>query len=163
MITQEQLIDQLHYDPTTGIFIWIKNSDAKSTSRWSGKHAGWKDEQGYIHIRIKKELQPAARLAFLYMTGAFPVGIVDHKNLNTSDNRWNNLRDVTKKTNQENRHKAGKNNKSGLLGVCVKGNRYAAKIMTGRVAHYLGTFDTAERAHEAYVEAKRRLHEGCTL
>jgi hypothetical protein len=27
----------------------------------------------------------------------------------------------------------------------------------------LGRFRTAEAAHAAYVDAKRRLHEGCTL
>jgi hypothetical protein len=29
--------------------------------------------------------------------------------------------------------------------------------------HALGYFDTKDEAHAIYIEAKRRLHEGCTI
>lgn len=35
------------------------------------------------------------RLAYLYMTGNWPLGEIHHVNHNPSDNRWANLADVT--------------------------------------------------------------------
>jgi hypothetical protein len=41
--------------------------------------------------------------------------------------------------------------------------RLSASVWVGGKRVYLGRFDTAEEAHAAYVAAKRRLHQGCTL
>ena len=54
------------------------------------------------------------------------------------------------------------NNKSGFPGVRIRPWGYEASLQwkeggKGR-CNYLGTFDTAELAHEAYVEAKKELH-----
>lgn len=54
-------------------------------------------------------------------------------------------------------------NKSGFLGVSPNRSRWSASIMVlGRKLH-LGTFDTPELAHAAYLEAKRAHHAGNTL
>lgn len=94
-------------------------------------------------------------------------GFVDHVSTVVTDNRWVNLRDATKKINQENRRRACRNNKAGLLGVSPNGKRWAATINTTengeRKRHYLGTFDTPTQAYQAYIEAKRKHHKGCTL
>jgi len=165
MITHADLLQRLYYDKTTGVFTWTKSL---RTARWVGKQAGWIDKQGYRYIRINKRLYSAHRLAWFYVTGRWPSdGVVDHINGNPMDNAFNNLRDVTKKINQENRRKASIQNKSGLLGVSPNGKRWAATINTsenGVCKHlYLGTFDTPELAHANYVQAKRRLHKGCTI
>jgi len=160
MITAEKLRDSLDYDPQTGIFKWAKSK----RNGWAGREAGWVDKDGYRHIRICNALHPAHRLAWLYMTGAWPSnGFIDHKNLVPSDNRWVNLRNVTKRTNQENRRRPGKGNKAGFLGVSPNGKRWMATINSRGTHYYLGTFDTPEEAHGVYVEAKRELHVGCTL
>jgi hypothetical protein len=155
----------ISYDPEAGTFVWAVS--ARGHKR-IGKLAGWRDDDGYLFIRLDGVLYAAHRLAWLYMTGEWPLnGFVDHKNTDPSDNRWSNLRDATKLVNQENRRRAGKNNKSGFLGVSLNGKRWAATINTSdngkRCHHYLGTYDTPEQAHAAYVAAKRRLHAGCTL
>ena len=49
------------------------------------------------------------------------------------------------------------------LGVHRVGNKFVATIGHDRRKHHLGTFDTAEAASEEYVNAKRRLHAGCTI
>ena len=52
---------------------------------------------------------------------------------------------------------------SGYLGVQVAGARFEACIRhQGRTIH-LGTFDTAELAHAAYLARKREIHPFSTL
>lgn len=49
--------------------------------------------------------------------------------------------------------------KSGLLGVCAtkSGERFMANIKSRGKRYYLGTFDTAEEAHAAYVDARKEM------
>lgn len=39
----------------------------------------------------------------------------------------------------------------------------AALIRAGTHRRFIGTFETADLAHNAYLAAKRELHPGCTL
>jgi hypothetical protein len=90
-------------------------------------------------------------------TGRDPGQTVDHINGIKLDNRWKNLRDATRAENCRNANKAP--NSHGLKGV-RKGsaNRYEAQICFNYKKIYLGCFDSAEKAHEAYKEAAIKLH-----
>lgn len=87
----------LSYDPETGIFTWkVRHDKAKQiNTRLAGKMAGTINDGGYVVIGINRINYAAHRLAWLLMTGEWPGPIVDHKNGNTSDNRWDNLREAT--------------------------------------------------------------------
>jgi hypothetical protein len=76
---------------------------------------------------------------------------VDHINGDRTDNRKANLRVASKLTNQYNR----KRWKPGLKGAYARGSRWvsAIKLPGDKQQTYLGTFDTAEAAHAAYVAA----------
>ena len=65
----------------------------------------------------------------------------------------------------QNLRKPKANNTSGFLGVtfCRCTNRWLSQIHTGGKNYKLGRFDEPELAHAAYLQAKRRLHEGSTL
>jgi hypothetical protein len=64
----------------------------------------------------------------------------------------------------QNKHKARRDNKCGLLGVVAHaGGTWRARIRANGVTHHVGLYPTPEAAHEAYLEAKRRLHPGCTI
>jgi ribosome biogenesis SPOUT family RNA methylase Rps3 len=96
----------------------------------------------------------------------WPKHTIDHINGVRTDNRIGNLRDVTQQKNSENMRRPQKRTISGFLGVHVqrrKTVRYLAQIVTDGKLRHLGSYDTAEDAHAAYLEAKRRLHEGCTI
>lgn len=80
-----------------------------------------------------------------------------------SDNRWANLRMVSRSVNNQNQRRARKDNKSGLLGVRPNRARWAASIFVYGKKHHLGTYDTAEEAHAVYIKAKRGLHVGNQL
>jgi HNH endonuclease/AP2 domain len=128
------------YDPSTGC---VTRADGLAARR---------SPDGYLRISLNGSGLLAHRVAWLLMTGAWPLGEIDHINRVKHDNRWCNLRDVSKSTNQQNRAVRGiKRHRSG---------RWEARIRAQGAALYLGVFDTPEQAHEAYLEAKRRLHAG---
>ncbi|SRR5229473_5448021 len=158
-ITQERLKELLHYNPETGIFIWLVRIAYRIRI---GDIAGYNSE-GCIKIMINGDNYYAHRLAWRYMTGEWPSALIDHCNTIRNDNRWKNLREATYAINNQNQRKAHKNNNTGLLGVRRSGKFFQAEIKLHKKSHYLGTFTTPELAYEAYLKAKRDLHPGCTL
>lgn len=171
-VTVDRLRELLQYDPATGAFTWLprpledfadENRGKVWNVRWPGKVAG-SPCNGYIAISINKRLHKAHRLAFLYMTGEWPKGEVDHRNGVKTDNRWENLRDVTHQVNSQNT-RAARGAATGLLGAYIEkstGRFFSSICVDGRL-RWLGYHPTAESAHAAYVAAKREFHEGCTL
>ena len=159
-LTQAELKEVLDYNPETGIFIWKKtmNNNAKK-----GKIAGWVSFYGYIEIRYDNKNYKAHRLAWLYMMGRFPNFQIDHKNTIKNDNRIDNLRDTTAAINNQNTRKCLKNSSTGFLGVIPKRGKFVACIGVNYKKIHLGVFESPEEAHEAYLKAKRVLHQGCTI
>lgn len=107
-------------------------------------------------------------LAWLLYFGRWPEKDIDHINGDPTDNRIENLREVDHAINMQNRRAAQKNNlSSGVLGVTKRGEgRYFARIWIGGkngTNVHLGVFATAEEAHQAYLDAKRKMHAGCTI
>lgn len=159
-LTAEDVRSRLDYDATTGIFTWRV---APRRGVYAGAVAGHVNVRGYVELRFDKNLYLAHRLAWLWVTGSWPLGEVDHRNSVRGDNRFDNLRDVSHSLNQQNLTSPQKNNTTGFLGVYKRRDRWRSSIQIGANIISLGTFDTPEQAHNAYVSAKRRLHAGCTL
>lgn len=163
ILTAEKLRTLLEYDPTTGNFRYLKSLQGRNP----GDLAGNQDQSGYRMHEILGRKYRAHRLAWLYMTGEWPPSNIDHINGSRGDNKWGNLRLASGAINAQNLRKAHKRNQTGLLGVSVKkghGNKpFGAKIRANGKYIHIGYFRTPEEAHGAYVEAKRRLHQGCTL
>lgn len=112
---------------------------------------------------VKRE---AGRIAWLYMTGNWPDGVVDHKDGNPQNNKWENLRDIKHRANIENRTRPNKNNKTGFIGVSAhpkKPGMFRAQITVAGRNKALGAYESAAVAHAAYLAAKRSMHEGNTL
>jgi hypothetical protein len=152
----------LDYCPETGVFTW-KNPTFR-TAR-PGAPAGRANRSGYLIINIKGSAYMAHRLAWIHVHGSWPELEIDHINGSKSDNRIENLRQVTTQENAENRRRAQVTNRSGYLGVSwrEKEKGWKAQISTKGKTKWLGVFETPEQAHQAYVEAKRRIHSGGTL
>jgi hypothetical protein len=156
----EELRQILSYDPKTGVFTWRVGSP-RGGRQIAGNVAGNLGVEGYRHIRIKKRLYLAHRLAWLYVTGDWPGGDIDHKNGVPGDNRFANLREVTHAANMQN-SKRRKHNTSGFKGVRLsaakKNKRWFATIQKDGRMVYLGTFPTPEEAHAAYRKAAEVHH-----
>ena len=160
MLTQKRLKELLHYDPETGFFTRILRTSSKANV---GDVAGCDDGCGYLRISIDRVAYLSHRLAWLYLTGVWPISEIDHKNGVRSCNRFNNLRESTRLLNQQNQRKAQRNNAIGFLGVIKVGKRFSAYIRHDGKKHYIGTYATPELAHDAYIEEKRKHHLGCTI
>ena len=154
-LTSVRLRELLRYDPLTGEFFWLVD---RGRSR-AGERAGSTSVYGYTVIAIAGAKHQAGRLAFLWMTGFWPKGEADHWDRDRGNNRWKNLRDLTKRQNAQNKAQT-KPNKHGLAGVRrqKRSRGYGSEIKDEGVPIHLGTFPTKEIAHSVYLEAKVRLH-----
>jgi len=97
IISHEDLLKTVHYDPETGIFTWkinIPNVRIKI-----GDRAGYEGTKGYLYLKINKRSYRQGRLAWFYMTGSWPFYEIDHKDRNRKNHKFVNLRDVTGKVN----------------------------------------------------------------
>lgn len=101
-----ELRENFTYNPETGFITKVKTGNL-----------GWLEEQGYRVFAWKGDSIKAHRLIFLLVLGFIPEGQVDHINHDRADNRWVNLRVVSKSTNAKNLSKYVSNS-SGVTGVC---------------------------------------------
>jgi hypothetical protein len=158
-MTPERLHELLNYDADTGLFTWAKPRRKCS----AGAKAGCIAKNGYMVIRLDDTLYLAHRLAWLYQKGVWPTEQIDHINGDRSDNRFNNLREVSNAENAQNNRKPKPSNKSGFLGVRKENSKWLAEIKINYKPIRIGLFNTPEAAHKAYVMAKRKLHKTSTL
>jgi hypothetical protein len=163
IITAERFRALVSYSPETGVFQWRVS---RHGGIMAGAVCGSVDvSSGYERLTVCRRTILAHRAAFLYMEGTFPTGDVDHVNGDRADNRWLNLRSVSRALNIQNQRRTLRpENESGLLGVyAAPSGRWRTRIKTHGISTCIGTFDTPEEAHEAYLAAKRALHAGCTI
>jgi hypothetical protein len=139
MITYEYLIKHYDYDKELGILI----HKTKKKGRYGavGSKVGSLHHTGYVTVRIKGKQYQAHRLIWMFCNGAMPKGEIDHINHIKSDNRIENLRDVSLRENSLNQS-VRSDNTSGTVGVFwYKANkRWLAKIQIDGDYKYLGSF-----------------------
>lgn len=148
MITRARLKEVLHYDPLTGLFKWLVTNSNRAVA---GTVCRSINGHGYVQIGIDGRRYEGQRLAWLYMTGEWPVHLVDHIDTDKKNNRWSNLRAATLSENMANTRR-----RNGVKGVRFRNGRYHAHVTIGGKQVHLGTFDTAEAASAAYAIAARQ-------
>lgn len=143
-ITQAMLREHVDYDPETGTFRWR----TKPLRGEVGGIATGEDGQGYLRLTICGERHRAHRLAWLYVYGFWPNCLVDHINMDRSDNRIENLRLATKVQNGAN--SKNRMNATGYRGVATDKGKYYAQFRVARKTKRIGPFLTPEEASFAY-------------
>ncbi|HAJ7191205.1 TPA: hypothetical protein HNO18_06525 [Escherichia coli] len=108
MVKDETILNNLSYDPCTGLFRYTKQCGRMKP----GSIAGYKHVSGYIYIGQYK----AHRLAWFFHYGTWPEKDIDHINGIKSDNRIVNLREANDALNHRNK-KHTSPNRSGFRGV----------------------------------------------
>lgn len=131
-VTVERLREMLSYDPDSGVFTWKKARGG----RYVGRKAGTICKSGYAYIWIDGKSYRASRLAWFYMTGAWPSQQIDHIDRRRSNDRFTNLRQADNSLNMANRK---------------------AQIQHNKKKIWLGERATPQEAHQLYLEAAASL------
>lgn len=154
---QAHLLQRLDYCPETGVLTWKPwHSPANFNSRFAGKEAFTTVERGYRQGRVDGRLLYAHRVIWRMMTGETPHDI-DHINGDRGDNRWCNLRAVTRQENLRNVRLSHRNH-TGSHGVQhTHWGAWQAKIGVDGSVLCLGSFKTKQEAVEARKAAERAL------
>jgi len=150
-VTRARLRALLRYDSKTGEFRWRKRVGSIKPGNIAGRLV-----HGYRRITISGRSYPAHQLAWLDKKGKWCLQMIDHRDLDPSNNRWTNLRRATRSQNNANR-RLSSNNGCGLKGVSSDQGRWRATIHKNGRRHHLGKFATPQAAHAAYVKAARKL------
>ena len=161
-LTVDEVRALFTYDKEDGI-IRLKNASGRYGRYPAGSPAGQNHPEGYRYVRIGEKLYRVSRLIWLHVTGEWPKHQVDHKDLNPSNDKWENLREATSSQNKANcgKYKAEKAS-CHLKGVQAvqkrRSIRYRAIATKDGVRQHLGYFGTPEEAHAAYLKASEELH-----
>lgn len=157
MITFERANELLRYEPSSGKLFWKK----VTTNRVRvGDEAGsFCKSTGYINVVIDGKGYTLHRIAILLATGVYDKTVqIDHIDHDRGNNRFSNLRVVSRAENMRNQSLRN-TNKTGVTGVSVRYTRKGTKRYTANIVYnnkpiFLGNYDTLEEAAAARAEAE---------
>lgn len=113
-VSFERVNELLRYVPLMGKLYWKLS---RRGTKGVGSEAGTLSN-GYIQIMIDGKHYLAHRIAHLLMIGRWPERNPEHENQIKSDNRWENIKDLATKSQNQGNRGPYLNNTSGLKGVC---------------------------------------------
>jgi len=152
----------INYDPEDGSFTWNQGRGGmKPGEKASYIFESKPDQPGggntYRRIAIDGTSYMAHRLAFLVQTGEWPNEI-DHIDGDGLNNKWSNLREVSRSGNCKNR-KRRTDNTSGYTGISWHKvtEKWQAGISVNGERKYLGLYENLDDA----VEARKRAEREC--
>lgn len=126
-------------------------------SKSTGKPTGVKNNWGYIRVSwdrgsLGRVREYAHRLIWFMHYGAIPDSmLIDHINLNKTDNRIENLRLITKSGNAQNSRWRG-------YWFDKRSGKHCAAIKLNGETTFIGSYSTAQDAREAYLKTKAEMH-----
>tara|TARA_R110000796_G_scaffold31159_1_gene82892 strand:- start:1266 stop:1739 length:474 start_codon:yes stop_codon:yes gene_type:complete len=129
----------------------------KYTNEWSCCSNLKGNNKGYIRIKINKKMYYLHRLIYKYFNEEWDLtdtsynNLIDHIDINPSNNKIENLRIVNNSQNTRNQNKK-ENCSSTYRGVCwhKSNSKWGASICINYKLKHLGYFANEEEAHLAY-------------
>jgi hypothetical protein len=139
--------------------VWKKN---KRSEKWKRIDTLIPNNQGYINVGLtddnnKRKIFKLHRLIYKAYHPEWNIddtcqdNCIDHIDRDKTNNHIDNLRVVTKQENGFNRYAKG----------CYynkPSKKWRAQIRLNGKDKHLGCYETEEEAHQAYIEAKSRIH-----
>ena len=165
-ISVDRVRELLKYEEETGFLLWKKDifcgrGKGRPVVK-EGQIAGSFNRKGYLEVGIEGHVYYGHMLSFVINHGRWPESRLDHRDQNPSNNRIDNLREVSALENSQNSDKPFNvpNRTSKYRGVYWDKSTgfWKAKIIADKKIIYLGNFRSEEEASKVYVEAKSRLH-----
>lgn len=156
-MNEQRIINELNsfcrYDSKSGQLIALKQRQGGRTK--IGKHLGSLNNDGYLQLYVGNKNYLVHRLVWLLHYGEWPKNNIDHRDQNPSNNRIDNLRDVTQLVNIKNTTKLC-NNTSGVTGVSwdKQAAKWRAMIKINTKTIYLGLFYDKDLAVQVRKEAE---------
>ena len=162
----ELLRKLLRYESRSGKLFWRKRelsmfkreSNGRGwNTRCADTAAGTIDGKGYLSVNILGRLYIGHRVIFAMCHGHWPKNQIDHFDGDRTNNRIENLRDVTSQTNSCNAAMNSKNT-SGAVGVYLnkRSHRWCAQMKWhGRTYHLGSSRDFNEAVAMRKAEEKR--------
>ena len=150
-LNKDKLLELFEYK--NGELFWKKPFGKKTKI---GNKAGRKQSLGYIQVNVNKKSYLAHRIIFAMHNGYFPK-FIDHINGNKSDNRIENLREVTASQNLQNTKKPITNT-SGYKNVYFhpSRNKWQVKLVVNKTNKSFGYYDDLELADLVAQEVRNK-------
>lgn len=155
---QEYLHECFNYNPDTGCLIWKKRPDyhfenehAKMciNNRHAGKLAGSiPTKSSQSHVRIKGRYYSVKKIIWKLVTGEDPMWHLTFKDGNESNLIFSNIVPKTETPIYS----------TGYKWVTKVKNKFIATVTHDYTRHYIGSFDTAEKAYEASLRKRKELN-----
>lgn len=149
-------LHEMFDERTPGVLWWRHEKKRRDLT----KPAGCTKNGGYCYTGIDGSGYQRHRLIWYIHTGTQPNKLDHIRGVEHGDS-MSNLQ-VTDASRNEWKQKKPRNNSSGYVGVAWsrKVGMWQSMIMRHGKSYWLGYFDDPKDAHEAYLEAKKNLHEG---
>lgn len=146
------IIDDLFYVKNNKLM----NRTSRSNRIKKNVFSGTIRKDGYIIISLNNKRFLGHRIIWRLHYGKWPNGCLDHIDGNPRNNNINNLREVSRRQNQQNLkcHRFGHK-----LGTCFynKLKKYAARLKIKHTNFHLGFYNTQSEAHEQYMNACKAI------
>ena len=159
MLTLKWLHAHVHYNSETGEWTRLTRRGGHAIGTPVGFIAVDREGRQYRFCVLQGKRYKMSRLAVFYTRGRWPTGVVDHKDGDTLNDVWANLRDCSQQQNSCNR-RPNSNNKSGHKGVwwCAQRRRWIVILRAAGRRHFLGYFTDRALAAAAYKAGAVKLH-----
>lgn len=161
LTSAKELRKLLEYNPETGLWRWrVRRRNQYFERDWFPGTLNGHDNYRYYTIMINQHSYPVSVLAWFYMTGEWKKGQIDHKDVNSLNNRWDNLREATSSQNHYNT-RVRRDNNLGVKWVSLFNTKYKTYYrvsIRNHTVRYFKLFKTLEEAKTNAKEMALSLH-----
>lgn len=159
-VSVERLRQVLRYAPRSGNLYWLERDNKAFNTRFAGKRAfTYQNVLGYFVGSVDGVCLLAHRVGFALHTGAWPIGVLDHRDNNPGNNRIFNLRDCGHVQNLMNSSsRPGSSSQYKGVSIYPPTGKWRARVGYQGKTILIGYFDDEEEAARAYDRAVVEFH-----